>query len=111
MSYYNTTNLKGETLNKAWSNASKQDDKVAGAIAYLCKNGRGDKLTCRRVWWAHQKLYGPVQLTSVRRSVDTLIKKGYLKHVLDIKGDPIRIRHICPVEGFKTSERQIIKIK
>lgn len=111
MNYHNTTDLKGETLERAWSKASKQDDKVHGAICYLVKNGRGDKLTPRRVWWAYLKLYGKVQLTSVRRSINTLIEKGYLKHVLLGNGTYKKIDSTCPVEHFDTKERQIIKIK
>ena len=102
--YYNTTHKVNTTKEKKI--ASRQDTEVYLAAKDLAD--RNKTLTPRRVWWAYGKTYGSIQLTSLRRSINTLIGMGYMQYVMN-KGKYAYLLHDCPVEGFETRER-IIKV-
>jgi len=98
--YFNTTGHTGRKLEQKRKTASTQDVKVLWLIKKYIADGK--TLTARRVWWAyrhHSK--GNIQLTSVRRSINTLVNNGTIKY-------GARLQALCPIEKFKTTEKTII---
>ena len=106
MPHYNTTERKGQELARRRSKVAAQDEKVKACAIALHKMGK--EMTPRRIWWMYQKMHGPILLTSLRRSVNTLIGSGVLKYV---SGLTTRYKYItgkCPVTGLEgCNERQI----
>lgn len=76
LSFFNTTGLSGEVLKACIAQAKNQDELVMDAF-----NFRG-KLTPSDCWqWLVRtgKITGKTPLTSCRRSITTLTKKGKLR--------------------------------
>jgi hypothetical protein len=92
MPYYNTTNLSGPDLKKAIDKAKTQDEKVL----LIFKNTEKRHLSPSQVW---VKFKNSPPITSIRRSINTLTKKGYLEK-LDIL-----------VEGFYGRPEHVWRIK
>jgi hypothetical protein len=101
--YYNTNNLKSEELEKGIFDAKNQDNIIEKFIKESTNN---NILTCRIIWC---KLPIQIELTSLRRSINTLIKKGLIQYKTDEKGKYCLHKHRCLVSGFMTTERIIIK--
>lgn len=70
--FYNTTRIEGDALRRAKSAAMKQDARVLRVFA----SNPGVAMTPVEV---HQKMGASILLTSVRRSLHTLTKQGYLQ--------------------------------
>lgn len=102
--YYNTNNATGKELEKAQKVTSQQDIDVIEIISKYNKLNPHVMLTPRRVWALYRNWKGKhIMLTSVRRSISDLVKKGILKY-----GDKINIK--CPIDGFPTKERVVIAV-
>ena len=101
--YYNTNNLKSYELEKGIVSAKNQDNFVE---KFIKESSSSTILTCRIIW---AKLPIQIELTSLRRSINTLIKKGVIKYKIDEEGAYSLHRHRCKVSGFLTTERIILK--
>lgn len=72
MNFFNTSSLHGKELRQAISAASKQDDKI---LIYF-ENNPGKEFSPSQIW---QVIFDEATpLTSCRRSITTLTKKGLL---------------------------------
>ena len=94
--YYNTVNLTGKRLTTAQAKADTQDKR----ILFLCEANKAEKLYPRILWKMHHVRFGPIELTSVRRALNTLIKKGLIEQLK-------RGEFNCPVTGQATAEIQV----
>ena len=93
MTFYNTIGHQGDELKEAQKATENQDTLVMKII----NENQGKDLTPRIIW---SKLKVKAQLTSVRRSITNLVAEGRLEY-----GD--KIKHVCPVDQFQTTERTI----
>lgn len=74
--YYNTTKLKGEELKAKREKVSKQDLEVLAVFRAVERDFTGrTSLTP----WAVQNALPHMMITSVRRSINTLTRLGYLE--------------------------------
>lgn len=103
--HYNTNHKSGEALAVARGKTSAQDENVQRCT--LALHALGKQMTPRRIWWIYQRSHGPVLLTSVRRSINTLIQVGFLRY-RKINDKYNYIAGKCPVDGLQTREREII---
>lgn len=68
--YYQTTPLTGPQLDLALAAAQTQNERVL-ALMELHR-----KATARQLWHHYQAVYGPAELTSIRRSLTNLAQKN-----------------------------------
>lgn len=78
-SYFNTTRLSGDELQKAKNAAVWQEDRVM----FIFKNYDSRLMPCE-VSKIYDSLYPPAPLTSIRRSITCLTKKGLLRKTTDL---------------------------
>lgn len=72
LEFFNTIDLKGRELIEATSQAQKQDDRVLGIFKIF------KKMTPFEVSNIYNSRYPPAPVTSIRRSMTVLTKKGFL---------------------------------
>jgi hypothetical protein len=96
--YYNTTNATGQSLSQNRDKADSQDALTLNCMLAIYSDKR-KSITPRRVWAVYLCNYGPVELTSIRRSINTLIKRG------DAAYTGSKLTHICPTAKYETTEK------
>ena len=73
-SFYNTVDLKDQELKKAEKNCDHQEERILRIYAT-----HGGELTPFDVCNVFNKLYKPIPITSVRRAITNLTKRGKLR--------------------------------
>jgi hypothetical protein len=96
--FYNTTNDKGQSLAKKRAKSSSQDALALNCMIAIYSDGK-KAITPRRVWAVYICNYGPVELTSIRRSINTLIKRGAAAYTGS------KLTHVCPTAKYQTTEK------
>lgn len=81
--YYNTTHLSGESLARAKRDARKQD-----VLVLAIMRGTVGPLTASEVWRAGAESGSDWLLTSVRRSINTLVADGLMRKMDAYKDGP-----------------------
>lgn len=103
MPYYQTIPKRGKELKDANRLTNQQDKNCLLAIRAIVKAGYTP--TARIVWHMYCTHKGPIELTSVRRSINTLHNKKYILY------GPIKehraIKNIYNGEKFITKEKTI----
>ena len=74
--YYNTTRQKGENLQLSIAQAGAQDERVLGFFKKV-------KSASASFVWSREFKGEMVPITSVRRSINTLTKQGFLEKTPD----------------------------
>jgi len=116
--YHNTLPKEGKELKMSIVSSKVQDRRVLKIIE---GNKESTPLTPRIVWAKYLNNHGNILLTSVRRSINTLIRIGLLDYVWtgeyyissnhEKKKKYSRIKILCGVDNIETSERIIVLVK
>ncbi len=75
--FYNTNSLTGSQYIQAVRNAKNQDEKVMLYLTY--SENRVKEFTAGHLW-KYSNLFDNTPLTSVRRSVNTLLNEGFIEY-------------------------------
>jgi len=78
--YYNTTNLVNAELFAAIDAAKIQNDRVM--LIYKVKNR---PMSASEVWQIYKTWFNNAPLTSIRRSISTLVKSGKINYTSETK--------------------------
>ena len=110
MSYYNTSELQGDNLAIARANAKSQDKMVLYLAEKMSIHGK--MMTARSIWRNYRfaegmRGHGSIMLTSVRRSINTLIKLKLLEYARHENGRFVYHESTCPVDKVTSRERVI----
>jgi len=84
MTYYNTGNESGSEIKQFVKSTQNQDFRVWRMLQYMDKNIEGQH-TPRCVW--RNIGHDEIELTSVRRSLNTLEKKGKVKRTVQVRNE------------------------
>lgn len=79
--YFNTTNLSGRELYKAFKDASKQDEIILTYMRYQTSLKSDYETSCNVL--SQISKFKNTPITSVRRSVNTLVNEGLLEYTGD----------------------------
>jgi len=89
MTYYNTTRISGPQLSLAYEVSTVQDDMILSTLMVT-----GEPLTA----WQLKDLFPHFEITSIRRSLNTLCVKerkiDFIKFVMGPKGRPVGLYQI-----------------
>ena len=100
MTYFNTTKETGSDLKSNANKSNKQDD----LIKSFFKLNPGYEVTASDVWInVFETAFTP--LTSIRRSINTLMNLGVIKQVLDEDSKPLK--RVCNLYGRKVFVYQL----
>lgn len=78
LSFFNTIHLSGNNLAEATGQALKQDERVLQIL-------KAGAMTPIQVSKVYNQLYPEAPLTSIRRSMTVLTKKGFLEKCFEMK--------------------------
>lgn len=77
--YYNTTHLTQDRLREAWHQCKNQDQRVYLIMAHLGKASASQV----HEFYTRAKTYAQTPITSIRRSLNTLMNEGKISKTMD----------------------------
>lgn len=89
LNFFNTINLSGNELTVAKDNCNKQEQRILGIMKI------GQPMTPFEVQLFYNSLYDEIPITSVRRAITCLTKKGYLAKKDEMKIEMYGTKNHC----------------